>query len=828
MGTLPNLLVDADWRLLSTTPGTVTDPADLRDATGWRPATVPGTVAGALLDAGERLTSNPDAVDSSDWWFVATVDVDGPRSLLLIFEGLAVLADVWVNGALLVSSSSMFLPGQARVSVEGGDTTVALHFRSVAAQLKARRPRGRWRSSLVREQGLRWIRTTVLGRAPVFSGVHPPIGPWRGIELLDLESTAVVSGETRAVLDGSKALVTVIARLSGRPSSAGQVLARVGEHEVALDVRELDDGLFEGVGVVQVPDVRLWWPHTHGAANLYQVSVEVDGNATDLGSVGVRVLDVDRSGDGFRLSVNGVPIYCRGAVWVPVDPTSFQGDHETTRVLERVREAGLNMIRVPGTMVYESGHFWEECARLGILVWQDAILATLDPPDTDEFRRLVAAETTAFLRATAGNPALVVYCGGSETEQQPTMLGLANQQIATVHELLPALTEELAPHVAYVSSSPSAPPNSTMLATHVGTGVAHYFGVGGYRRPLTDVRSARVRFATESLAFAVPPSNSVIEREFGSLNVVGHHPDWKAAVPRDHGSTWDFEDVRDHYVQAIFGVDPREVRWSDPERYLDLGRAAVCEAFAATLAYWRRSDSGCDGALVLALRDLEAGPGWGVLDWQGTPKAPWYVLRRNSRPISVLVTDDGMDGLRLDAFNETAEPVLGEIRVRAHNRLGVVPIDAFTPVRLDAHGHASWSVDDVVGRFTDLTHVFRFGGQTYDTVTVTLADEGGDVLDEVVHLLGTAARPLERSVGLTATARNLGADGWVIDVATDGAAQYVVLELQGFEPEDSWFHLAPGGRRSIRLTPIAPAKTVVGRVRALNSQASAAVTPQPS
>lgn len=827
-----DLLVGARWRCAATEPGSVSDPDALDTVTEWVTASVPGTVGGALResqsDAGRTKSVASASVESSDWWFVTSVATTDEGSWLLQFDGVTAFADVWIDGVLVASAESMFTPGEVNVTAgTGGDkrVQVAIRFHSLSATLSSRRPRGRWRSSMVREQGLRWIRTTMLGMAPVFGSVAVPVGPWRGIRLLDLGVAAVVSADKLASVHGTTGRVAVNARLTGLPASTGYVTVRVGEHSRQLAAVPGPDGLLEVSGVVEVSDAQLWWPHTHGDARTYPVTVETEGVSEHLGPVGFRTVEVDRSDGGFRLSVNGVGVYCRGSVWVPTDPVSLQDDSGTTRVLERLAEAGLNMIRVPGTMVYESDHFWDECARLGILVWQDMMLATLDPPDTDGFFELVAAEVTAFLRRVHGNPALAVLCGGSETEQQPTMLGLVDQHIPLIHSRLPELISKVAPELEYVTSSPSAPLEGDQLATHVGSGVAHYFGVGAYRRPLADVLGARVRFATESLAFAIPPSNAVIENEFGSLAVAGHHPAWKAAVPRDNGSSWDFEDVRDHYVQTLFGEDPRAVRWSDPERYLDLGRAAVCEAYASTLGYWRRPDSRCDGALTLALRDLEPGPGWGVLDWNGNPKAPWFILRRSAKSIALLVTDDGMDGLRLDAINEAAHPVVGEIRFRAHSRTGVVPVDVGLPVKVEAHSSLTWSIDSLVGRFTDLTHVFQFGARTYDAVTVTLETEDGEMVDEVVHLLGGPARPRERSVGLVATARNIGDDEWVVDVSTDAAAQYVALELQCFEPEDSWFHLAPNGRRTVRLRRTGQATKVIGRVRALNSHTSVAVTP---
>ena len=95
-------------------------------------------------------------------------------------------------------------------------------------------------------------------------------------------------------------------------------------------------------------------------------------------------------------------------------------------------------------------------------------------------------------------------------------------------------------------------------------------------------------------------------------DVVVHHPRWKAGVPRDAGTGWDFDDVRDHYLRLLFGVDPAELRRCDHERYLELSRAVSGEAMAAVFGEWRRPGSPCGGGLVLWLRDLVPGAGWGA------------------------------------------------------------------------------------------------------------------------------------------------------------------------------------------------------------------------
>ena len=182
-----DLLAGAIWRCAATEPGSISDPDALETVTEWVAASVPGTVVGAIqaaqTDAGrtKSVASSSVAsssVSSSDWWFVTTVATTGEGSWLLQFDGVTAFADVWIGGVHVASTESMFTPGEVSIPAvvgAGKRVQVAIHFHSLSAILRSRRSRGRWRSSMVREQGLRWIRTTMLGMAPVFSGVPVPV-----------------------------------------------------------------------------------------------------------------------------------------------------------------------------------------------------------------------------------------------------------------------------------------------------------------------------------------------------------------------------------------------------------------------------------------------------------------------------------------------------------------------------------------------------------------------------------------------------------------------------------------------------------------------------
>ncbi|MDQ8307233.1 hypothetical protein Q3C47_13765, partial [Enterococcus faecium] len=157
--------------------------------------------------------------------------------------------------------------------------------------------------------------------------------------------------------------------------------------------------------------------------------------------------------------------------------------------------------------------------------------------------------------------------------------------------------------VPYVVNSPSGGP----MPFSSNVGVTHYYGVGAYMRPLADARRADVRFAAESLAFAHVPQARTLGQHL--LVPAVHSPLWKERVPRDRGASWDFEDVRDHYLQELYGFEPNKLRREDADLYLNLSRAVTGEVAEETYAEWRRHGSGCNGALVWTLQDLLPGPG---------------------------------------------------------------------------------------------------------------------------------------------------------------------------------------------------------------------------
>lgn len=781
--------------MLATPAGAAPAPSDLPAGAGWIAAPVPGTVAQALAVAG-RL-DEAASLDERDHWYC--VELRGHGARLLRFHGLATLAQAWLDDTPILHSDSMFVTHDVRVTL-AGQHTLFVCFRALAPHLRTARAarRARWRTRLAEPATLRTVRTSLLGHMPGWFPHHVPTGPWRPVDVLDpAEGTVPAHCDLHARVDGDTGWLDAELTFAAPLPDAFAARLSCGEHHATLERAGADRLL----ATVAVPNVRLWWPHTHGEPVLYDIALHVGAERIVLGATGFRTIEqhAGDDGNGFGLRVNGTPVFARGACWSSAAPLALHADDATyARLLGLARDAGFNMIRVGGTMTYEADAFHAWCDRLGLMVWQDFMFANFDYAlDDRAFADAVDAEADQFLARRRASPSLAVLCGGSEIAQQAAMSGLGPKQRAVelTAERLAARAAAWRPDVPYVSDSP----DGGVLPFVPRERVSHYYGVGAYLRPLDDARRADVRFASECLAFANVPCDATLER-IGRPHP--HEPRWKAAVPRDPGASWDFDDVRDHYLRTLYDVAPERLRREDPARYFELSRAVIADVMRETFSEWRRTGSRCAGALVWQFQDVMPGAGWGLLDAAHLPKSGWYALRQVLQPVQIVVVDEGLNGLDVHVINERPAPLTASVELVAL-RDGRMPVARCGgQVRLAAHDAVRLGSAELLGRFFDWTYAYRFGPCEHDTVVASLRGDDGALLSQAFHFPSRTHPAVfaRRDPGIEARVSRAG-DAWHVDIDTRHVARHVQIDAPGFMPLDDWFHLAPGATARVALIP---------------------------
>jgi beta-mannosidase len=381
---------------------------------------LPGTVAAAWRAAGRLDADHPPAFAFDDYRYRLSRTGKGAQRLRL--HGLATLAEVWLGGVKRLDSESMFVSHDLDIDLNG-TATLALCFRSLAPLLAARRSRARWRPRLISPPTLRNVRTALLGHMP---GWCPPLqaaGPWRPVELPGDAPLAFDTVDLRPRVEGDDGVVSLTLTFVHPQTTALAAALHCGVARSPIwwhDARTLK-------GELRVPDAERWWPHTHGAPTLHSVALELGGESFEPGRGGFRSLEVDHGADseGFPLRVNGFPVFCRGACWTSADLATLAGTPEQlAHAFSLARDAGMNMLRVGGTMVYGSDAFYTLADQYGILIWQDFAFANFDYPNDEAFVASVSREARQFLARARRFATLAVLCGGSEVDQQAAMFGL--------------------------------------------------------------------------------------------------------------------------------------------------------------------------------------------------------------------------------------------------------------------------------------------------------------------------------------------------------------------------------------------------------------------
>ena len=171
----------------------------------------------------------------------------------------------------------------------------------------------------------------------------------------------------------------------------------------------------------------MWWPNGYGCQPLYQVEVILLAEATELDrrqfQIGLRTLELsqelDEWGRSFTFVVNGVPIFAKGANWIPSDsfPTRAHPCSSGTPdpfgsagTPEHAAGMGRRVLRraKPSTICATATASWS-----GRILCSPARSTRLDDPAFVENVRHEVVDNVRRLRHRA---CLALWCGNNEME----------------------------------------------------------------------------------------------------------------------------------------------------------------------------------------------------------------------------------------------------------------------------------------------------------------------------------------------------------------------------------------------------------------------------
>lgn len=177
---------------------------------------------------------------------------------------------------------------------------------------------------------------------------------------------------------------------------------------------------------IKVENPRLWYPLGLGEPFLYKVEIAMYCGGVLCDSqefaTGIRTFESYRTAgekyrtrwEDFRFSVNGHDFFLKGMNWTPIDYLYDINPDEYEWVLTLVKNAGIQLLRVwSGGGMPETDTFYELCDQLGIMVWQDHMIA--NTPATQSFPQDILESQEAYnIYRIRNHPSLVIHCGGNE------------------------------------------------------------------------------------------------------------------------------------------------------------------------------------------------------------------------------------------------------------------------------------------------------------------------------------------------------------------------------------------------------------------------------
>ena len=649
----------------------------------WFSATVPGVVHLDLLNNQQiplPFHGNNETellwIEEKGWEyrcvFEQTKDQLARSHVQLVFEGLDTYATAYLNGQKILASDNMFIRWEVDVKglLKEGSNELLVKFHSPLSVNKDKQGSMGYELPAGCE--------TVANKVSPFTRKAPyhfgwdwgprfvTSGIWKPVKLVYWDQTSIADAlvSTKSI-DDEKAELVCHVELKKGDLTEGMVLEMEGVGIVAVGNQMAYQIPFE------MADPGLWWPNGMGEPHLYEkwLWLKRDGRVLDSVRVrfGVRTIELvnepDSIGTSFYFVVNGIPLFVKGANYIPQDLfTTRVTDQQYHNLINGVKDAHMNMVRVWGGGIYEKDLFYDLCDENGILVWQDFMFAGSLYPANEQFMRSVAMEAEQQIKRLRPHPSLALWCGNNEIEVAWNNWGwqqqfgyspedsvrIWNDYLTIFHELIPSLVTEHGGGLDYVPTSPLSNWGKPENFNHSSM---HYWGVWHGKEPFSSFKNNVGRFMVE-YGFQSFPSASSLEGYIAPIDL-----DLRSQAMEQRQKSYIGNEMIFKHLHALF---PEPTDFESFAWYSQLTQAV---GLKKAIESHRLQKGHCMGTLYWQLNDCWPGPSWSTMDYLGHKKAAYHVVKDRYKT-DILVVDTVGDAFSIWVISDRYTDWNGTVQIR--------------------------------------------------------------------------------------------------------------------------------------------------------------------
>ena len=622
--------------------------------------------------------------------FTVTKNELESKRILLGFESLDTLCEIYVNGTKLAEEKNMFRSFRYNVApfLFEGSNELKLLFHSPVVYLREHKADLGKPFNVIRKAGCMfgWDWGITLPDSGILGDVYLLLDG--GNEINDLY--------IRQIHKNGSVTLCVNAELS--VDNADEVLFILkGPQRECIGERRLKD-IRHPEAEFTLKDPARWMPTGYGEQPLYRVEAVLYRGSEAVSSlsrrIGIRTVCLDTSKDGkghrFGLVINGVPVYFRGENMIINDAVIPHINEETWRkLIDLARCSHLNGIRVWGGAYYPPDLFYDLCDEAGIMVYQDFMFACTFYYPSKSLIENIREEVRCQVRRLRNHPCLVLWCGNNEldclytamTSKEPRTEALrklfgAKQPfdyktaffIRYIYskiflKLIPSLVKEASPDIPFIHSTPHVyrPLKARSFFEYTWDGDMHYYLQYDGNAPYQIMQTEEMlcRFISE-IGFQSYPSIKTL-REYMNEDDLSPYSDIMLA----HQKCFEGNQTIELYMKRDFLVPERF------EDYVYLSQIQAGEIMRYTVEYQRRHNDYNRGVILWQMNDCWPVVSWSGVDYKGRWKAEQYMTRRFFAP--TLITSEVREGqVSLYAVSDLPEEQDDLLEIRLYDAKGEI------------------------------------------------------------------------------------------------------------------------------------------------------------